>query len=285
MFDWLNKKFPQNYIIANPYKGALTIALFSFLFLILYRPLKTHETGGLSYAGTMAIYIVIMAVSFITVVKLLKIFSFFSGKHSWTFSREIIVIVLILTAIGIVIYFTAFVVEPPAERWNFRTFFDSMLHAFLIGILPFAFFTLSNLNHLFTKKNLPARDRFTSGSFENAGEERIIINSSLKKERLEFFPSQFLFAEADGNYIAFHLLYDEGLKKAVIRNSISEIEKQMSEVSFFFRTHRAFIVNLKKVVDKQGNSSGYNLKLRGTTVQIPVSRQNIKAFEKMMDRI
>jgi len=40
------------------------------------------------------------------------------------------------------------------------------------------------------------------------------------------------------------------------------------------------LVNLKKVTKKKGNSSGYQLNLSDTDFEVPVSRQNTKAFDE-----
>jgi DNA-binding LytR/AlgR family response regulator len=67
----------------------------------------------------------------------------------------------------------------------------------------------------------------------------------------------------------------------IIRNSISEIEQQLAGIPYFMRTHRAFIVNLGKVISKNGNSLGYQLKLKGSNHIIPVSRQNTQIFDEL----
>ena len=111
-------------------------------------------------------------------------------------------------------------------------------------------------------------------------EELIQIESRLKKEVLSFYPSQFIYAESDGNYVVFYLKDKENIRKEIIRNSISEIEKQLSVIPYFMRTHRAFIVNMKKIISKKGNTLGYRLKLLDIDSEIPVSRQNIQAFDQ-----
>ena len=111
-------------------------------------------------------------------------------------------------------------------------------------------------------------------------ENKIQIRSKLKKDELIFYPSQLIYAESDGNYMVFHLLVNDKLTKKMIRNSMSDVERQLSDFPEFFRTHRAFMVNLKKVTAKKGNSSGYQLKLSDTDFEIPVSRQNTKSFDE-----
>jgi DNA-binding LytR/AlgR family response regulator len=71
------------------------------------------------------------------------------------------------------------------------------------------------------------------------------------------------------------------VKKEIIRNSINNIEQQLSGIPYFLRIHRAFIVNLKKVRSKQGNTLGYLIKLAGPEFKIPVSRKNTRIFNEL----
>jgi len=57
-------------------------------------------------------------------------------------------IIIAFSFLFLTIYFTAFLVEIPAQRWNLSTFFDSCKYTFLIGIIPFAFFTIINYRYL-----------------------------------------------------------------------------------------------------------------------------------------
>ena len=87
---WLSKKYPQNFIIGKPFPGTLIFILFCFAFLLLYRPLKTHESHSFSYVITMAIYQGILLVPiFFGIVKLLKKIRYFSNQDEWTFLKEI----------------------------------------------------------------------------------------------------------------------------------------------------------------------------------------------------
>jgi DNA-binding LytR/AlgR family response regulator len=48
--------------------------------------------------------------------------------------------------------------------------------------------------------------------------------------------------------------------------------------SSFFRCHRAFIVNLDKIEQVEGNAQGYKIKLQGAENLIPVSRNLNREF-------
>jgi len=282
IFNWLNKKYPQNILIKNPLIGTLFFLVFCIFFTIIYKPLQVKESRFFNFELTMAIYFIIAAFPLFGIVKLLKRVRYFSDPADWTIRKEILSILISLLGVGITVYFSGFILEPPAERWNLHTFFNSLITAFLIGIVPFLFFTLINYRYLFVTDIIKFYNPGINSFSPEKPEELVRIGSQLKKEELEFYPSQFIYAESDGNYIVFHLNIDNQIKKRIIRNSISNIEQQVSAIPFIFRSHRAFIVNVKKVISQKGNTIGYKLKLSGIDTEIPVSRQKARDFDQVM---
>lgn len=279
VYKWLNKKYPQNFIIKHSLVGS-AISLVSCLgFLVLYRPLGTHESRPLGYVSTMAVYCFILAISVLVMIRVLRSIKYFSDTEEWTILKECISILFILVGMGIFVYFAAFLVEEPSQRWNLSTFFNSCKYAFLIGVIPFLFFTLMN-SHYFYAYSVRPENRQSSNPEDEQSEKIIQIDSKLKKEKLNFYPDQFLYATSDGNYVVFFLNRNNKVEKEVIRNSINNIEEQLSQIPSIVRTHRAFIVNIRKVYLKKGNALGYQLKLSNIDVEIPVSRQNIKTFDQ-----
>ncbi len=282
---WFNKRYPQNYIIKNPLIGSLVFLGFCVFFVIVYKPLQTHESRFFSYNLTVIVYCLIVTIPLYGLLMILKSLKFFSDPEDWTVLKELLSIVLSLMGIGIVVYFSGFLLEPPSQRWNFITFFDSLLSAFLVFVVPLSFFSIINYRYLLVAdiiKQFNTSEAYLRSSGES--EELIRIESQLKKEELSFYPNQFIYAESDGNYTAFHLKLENQIKRKIIRNSISNIEQQLSAIPFLFRTHRAFIVNLKMIDFQKGNSLGYRLKLYGIDNEIPVSRQKTRDFDETMNR-
>jgi hypothetical protein len=281
---WLNYNYPQNYILRYPFRGTLIITIFIFVFISLYKPFNTHAAGAFSYESTMALYGFLSGIFVYLAVKTLKAVKCFSNEKDWTLFKEIISILIILFVLGLAIYFLGFLIEsePSANRWKISTFLNSLGSAFLAGIIPLTFFTAINYRYLFSPVISYNESETASPGLENTVPEDLIrISSQLKKEDLSFYPGEFLYAESDGNYVIFYLNKNNFVKKEIIRNSINSIEQQLSYIPYFFRTHRAFIVNLKKVRSKQGNTLGYIIKLAGVDVKIPVSRNNTNNFNRL----
>ena len=282
IIKWLNIKYPQNYIIKNPFTGTLIIALFVFGFTVLYKPFNTHAARAFSYEATMAIYSLLSGIFIFLSIKILKTVKYFSNTKDWTIFKEFLSVFLVLFVLGIAIYVLGFFIETSAQRWNISTFLNSFKGAFLTGIIPLFFFTAINYPYLFSESiDLNIGIVAITGQENQPSEDLIQISSQLKKEELSFYASQFLYAESDGNYVIFYLSINNLVKKEIIRNSINSIEQQLSGIPYFLRIHRAFIVNLKKVRSKQGNTLGYMIKLSETEIKIPVSRKNTKDFNKL----
>ncbi len=282
---WLYKRYPQNYIIRNPLIGSLVFLGFCILFVIVYKPAQTHESRFFSYNMTVAVYCLIVSISLYGLIRILKSIKYFSDPEEWTVLKELLSVVISLLGMGIAVYFSGFLLEPPLQRWNLVTFFDSLVSAFLIFAVPLSFFSIINYRYLLVSdilKQYNSAEAYLKSSKEP--EELIRIESQLKKEELSFYPGQFIFAESDGNYTSFYLKMENQVKKKIIRNSISNIEQQLSAFPFLFRTHRAFIVNLRMIDSQKGNTLGYRLKLSGIDNEIPVSRQKTRDFDEAMNR-
>ncbi|HCE58410.1 MAG TPA: LytTR family transcriptional regulator [Prolixibacteraceae bacterium] len=270
-----SKKIPQNLIVKYPLYGGVVITFFTVAFALLYKPLGSHAGRFLGYEATMTVYALLCGITVSGLILVLKQIKFFSHQNDLNLGKELSAIIILLFGMGLTLYFAAFVIEEPASRWNFETFFDSVRNAFLIGIIPFLFFTVINVS----RREIVRTVVIPAGVAPN--EELIQINSQLKKEKLSFYPSQLIYVESESNYVNFYLQNGEKLQKKVIRNSIIEIEKQLANTPYLFRTHRAFIVNLKKIKSVKGNSLGYRLQLSGTNQEIPVSRNQTREFNQL----
>ncbi len=278
--SFFNQLYPQNYIIAHPWKGALVLFLFSFLFTVLYHPLNTHEGYSLSFEITMLFYALGIAVSALGGIYLLRLVPFFNVNKPWTFGRELLAIFVLVFLMGTVVFLLAFFIEEPASttRWNLETFLDSFLRTSFIALIPFIYFTSINLKVFFNQTNIYQESQEERDS---AQRRKIDISSKLKKESLEFYEEELQFAMSDGNYVIFYLFRNGQIKKVPIRNSISNIEKQLSKSPLLLRCHRAYIVNVGQVTKRKGNSLGYRLTLSHASDEIPVSRSRIYEFDKL----
>ena len=282
---WLIKTLPQNLILRKPLIGTFILSVITFVFLILYRPLGVHGARSFTLVVTMAAYCLIQGIFLYIVARLLKRIPYFSEVKGWTIQKEILSVLFILLIMGIPLYFAGFLIEGPSQRWNISTFLGSCKIAILIGIIPLAFLTIMNFRYLFFAEIEQHYGQVNYQSAEIHNEELVHISSQLKKEDLNFYPGQLIYCESEGNYVVFHLVINGQYIKKMIRNSINNIEQQLARIPYLMRIHRAFIVNLKMVTKKRGNTLGYQLKIDNTEAEIPVSRNNTKNFDLKMKQL
>jgi hypothetical protein len=282
---WLEYNYPQNYILKNPFKGTLILSIFIFGFFSLYKPFNTHAAGAFSFETTMALYGFLSAIIIFLALKILKTFRYFSNSKDWTILKEFLSVLFILFVTGIALYVLGFLIEGPHNRWNILTFLGSLEIAFLTGIIPLTFFTAINFRYLSSPLiRYNETETALAGLRDRVPEDLIRISSLLKKEDLSFYPSQFIYCVAYGNYVVFHLIINEQYIKKTIRNSINSIEQQLTRIPSILRIHRAFIVNLKMVSSKRGNTMGYQLKFNNIDAEVPVSRNNTKKFDQKINQ-
>lgn len=164
----------------------------------------------------------------------------------------------------------------------------SLFWVLVLAPFPTIFFVM--LNHsLQLKRNLreatemnirlaEAAGRVSQGAdgtqlrTETPAEERISLIGSTR-ESLDLQASDFLYAEADGNYVAVCYRTERGMQRKLLRLTLKQAEAAVMGHATILRCHRAFLVNMARVRKVEGNSQGYRLHLEGCTgVEVPVSR-------------
>jgi hypothetical protein len=233
----------------------------------------------------MAIYMFASGTGVYFFIRIIKSIPYFKPINEWTFIKELLSLFFILLGSGIFLYLMGFLMEEPSNRLNLATFVNSCKIGFLIGIIPLGFSTLVHYRHLFLTETSVEYTADANPDHPSKKTGKIQITSRLKKEELSFFPEELIYAESEGNYVAFYLSDGKRCRKELIRNSMNEIEQQLSSIDYFSRIHRAFIINVKKVKSRKGNTLGYRIRLHGTDEEIPVSRQKVQSFDRIINAI
>ena len=113
--------------------------------------------------------------------------------------------------------------------------------------------------------------------------KNIIIYSENKKENILININKVIYTSITGNYVSFYNITDEGIKEVVIRNTLSNILKQINDYPNFIRCHKSYIINTNYIVSISGNARGYFLKTNQIENLIPVSRKfNKEYLEKIV---
>ncbi len=114
------------------------------------------------------------------------------------------------------------------------------------------------------------------GSSEKCSKNKIALWSSNKMSVVDV--CDICYCEAQKHEV--HICTEDN--RFVVCSSISEFQKKLPG-NVFFRCHRSYIVNIDKIKEViPWFNNTYMLKLKGLDSEIPVSRNNIISFKKLM---
>jgi hypothetical protein len=116
----------------------------------------------------------------------------------------------------------------------------------------------------------------------------LIFNDGTSKKRLQIALDKLFYITSAQNYIEIFYQNDSAeIKRTVLRNSLKTIETEMIDAAQLplMRCHKAFIVNLEKVIDLSGTSHGGQFILENIDAPIPVSRQKYGEVKTMFHHL
>lgn len=151
----------------------------------------------------------------------------------------------------------------------------------LIGVPPVAFILLYRQNRLL-KNHLDAAGGLDQKVELHQGRAKTIVNFYLPetKDSYQVEDSALLFIEAKRNYVHVHLRGSNTPR--IFRTTLSNLEQQLEDHSGIVRCHRAFIVNLNKVIEVTGNSQGLQLHFDDDREPVPVSRSYLTSIKEQL---
>ncbi len=157
-----------------------------------------------------------------------------------------------------------------------------------LALLPLVLFNLVNYNNSLKSKVVQVIDSGRHWLAEerkglhDSGNERIRIESENGKEVFEEDLKNIVLIQSASNYI--EIFYHEGLiiRKLMIRQTLSNVELLFSEFQNIKKCHRCCLVNLDQISKLSGTSPNFTLEATGLDFRIPVSRQNVARFRKLL---
>jgi len=163
----------------------------------------------------------------------------------------------------------------------FRTIYTTIA----VGFVPYAAATLLQQNQHYRehyKKALELNEHISKSQIQESASDNFSLSIESGREVLTIEAENIVAVEAIENYVNVYYVFEGSVQKKMMRNTLSQIEQQLSESNEFYRCHRSFIVNVSKIKSVEGNSQGYRLSLEGLEEPIPVSRNKIAAFNAKM---
>jgi hypothetical protein len=283
MFENLDQPYHFN----NNFKHNLrTISLVSvgFMLIVLY-----FQPFGINFlnAARNGYFVFIMGlVSAATLVLSTMVLPGFFPKlfesSRWTIRKE-----LIWNACMFVVMIAGFALA--AHLFNISSFQSmTLVRSGAMALLPLILFNLLNYNRslknkvvqvIDTGRNWLAEERKTTPPPEI---EKITLKSENGKEIYNGGLENIILIQSSSNYI--EIIYRDGpvVKRQLIRQTLVKVEKMLELVPNILKCHRGTLVNIAQVSKIRGKLPNVTLEVEGLGFQVPISRQRVALFKKLI---
>ena len=279
--DKLNQPFPFYF---NTQRGnfILLLAIVAFVAIFMY----FFEPRGNEPAYNE--FVQIFGYSLITAIVLAcghflapLMWTHFFDIERFTFGKYLLVNIVLIEIVTLLIHpFNQFVVWPDTDYCSACLLYDhrtTYLVAFII-LLPASYM----IKAWVLSQNLQLAQETNEGLLRQKKEKPHALSNKVviatdTSETLALLPEDFLYAEAQDNYVQIYWRRENDTQSKMLRLSISRLEEQLT-VPNIVRTHRSYMVNLEKVSQVKGNSNGLRLALEGQEFEVPVSRLHAQAI-------
>lgn len=278
----LNKPYP---ILLNRWKLTLIVSLFIAFFLTVFQPFglnllrSEHKTLILLGYGMVTFLLLLFNLFLIP-----AIFKQSFKAENWKVWKQILWLMYIVLSISVGNYLYSVLVS--IVSWaGFKGLLLFILFTFPVALIPIVAITFITQN-IYLKKHLKLSGEINDqiSDRQEVEKDKQSIELSSGNQSIQFILSDIVFLESDGNYVNVNYLENGELKSQLIRNTLKNLS-EIIDSSHFFKCHRAFLVNLNKIEKVSGNSHGISIKMTATNQQIPVSRNNTKAFTQRLNAI
>ena len=285
MFENLNQPYPFN----NNFKHNLrtiTFVCMGFMLIMLY-----FQPFGINFLATpkdgyfvLFIGLASAATFFLNTLFLPGLFPKLFDSANWTVKKELIwnVWMFALMIVGFTLIAIVFRISGMQSLTVFRSG--------ALALLPLILFNLSNYNNSLKSKVAQVIDsgrhwlaeEREKKALHNPINERVHFESDNGKEVFEEDLRNIVLIQSASNYV--EIFYREGtiIRKQIIRQTLSNVESLLSGFQNIKKCHRCCLVNMDQISRLTGIAPNYTLESKGLDFRIPIARQNVSQFRKLL---
>lgn len=248
---FLNRSYPFQVKTSNHIFIAIGTAIWVFLFLFLIKPLTVSTLTLEEQLFFLPFYSIISGVSYTISILFQK--KMYQKKQQWKVYDELIILLLlcIISLITIWLFFRFVVTIDDSEPFTFSEFLIDIFSPALLIILPLVIIA-----------------RYFIGKYALKGREKIRINGSGNYEHLELFLEDLLYIQSSNNYVEVHYLQKENILTTVVRNNISKVSDENTNL---LRIQRSFLINPLHYKEWK-IEKGKHFIVLSRTIKLPVSK-------------
>jgi len=245
-----------------------------FLFILFFQPfplgMLDYNNRLLYVTGFGAIYFLL---SWIILILLPISFTKWLKLSEWESGPPVILVLLLLAITSTAFaFYIRFVGKIPLSMYIlFKIVLVNLLPLLILKLL-YKVRSMENTILILQEQNKTLISRLVEDE-KAVGEDEFEVISENKSEKLSLKFRNIVFVKSADNYIEIYYMENGQLVKKMIRNTMKNIESQISHYKMFVRCHRTRMVNILYIAKLLRDYSGYFLKMNCTDEKIPVSRQ------------
>lgn len=282
--NYLKQPFPK---AEKKWKVIILISFFVALFLIIFQPFGISLFKGgnkvliLSGYGLITFFTLI-----VNLIIIENIFTKFFDERNWAIWKEFIWLLWIIFSIGLGNAIYTSILFDFYFKATVLFFIQFQLFTLVIGIIPITILIVSKQKYLSNKYSISAQDvnrTLEKEKPKSLANQQIRIFGDNQKDFIEIEIRNFLFIESSGNYIEVHYIENDKDIRKTLRNTIKNSLNFFKDIPEVLQCHRAFIVNIEKIMNVKGNSQGLRLDLENCDMEVPVSRGFVNSVREKIN--
>jgi len=283
MFENLNQPYPFNNNFKHNLRTITIVSMGSMLIMLYFQPFGINFLASAKDGYfVLAIGLVAAAIFFFNTLILPGLFPKLFESAKWTVRKELVWNVGMFAVLIVGFTFTALVFNISSMKS--LTIFRSGA----LALLPLLLFNIANYNNSLKSKVVQVIDTGRHWLAEerkgthNAANEHVRIESENGKEVFEEDLRNIIVIQSASNYI--EIFYREGtsIRKQMIRQTLNNVESLLAVYSNIKKCHRCCLVNIDQISRLTGTAPNYTLEANGLEFRIPVARQNVVKFRKLL---
>ena len=283
----LNKKidYPLRYHSKYLHRIVLIQFLLIFVTLYLFKPFTVNVSEQkLNYLTTCCLHALSPALIVYLYISALTRFRKKHQINDWTLKKEFFHAAIVFLLIGLSGFLLRGVIYTNLDNISWRYLWVEIRNAYLAGIV-FCFYLIFTKFYVNSTIDKSPGYHAAAVTLEPVKQDltasAIFIKAHVRIDDFYFKADDLLFAKADGNYVTLTTIKDGFLKSELKRISLKQLETQLDAYPYLLRCHRAYLLNVQRVVKLSGNSQGYLISFDRTEDKVPVSRAYLNVFDQV----
>lgn len=284
IYQLLKQPHPAYDNVKVYFRTILFIAIGVFFILYLLRPNDmsrySSEWHILKHALLYpAAGFIMMALSALWIIGFPEIFA----QKNWNLGREIVFVAYQFTSVAFIVWLTHYWIVHDGDKAKSFSLWKMMFIVWTTGFLPYIVVSLTR-HFLLLKKRLKVAGQINENLELNPVKSPLTTSSYLRiaDEKIpKISGDNFLFLESRGNYLHVFCKEEDNVREFRIRETIRKFREDNADFPNLFHSHRAFVVNLDKIIRMEGNAAGYFLHVHPQLHKVPVARSHIEELRAL----